>query len=73
MLTSAIACRYVDDYYGIDKQGTSVTGGVVTSILLSLIVLPADVSKSDDFAQPMVVLGIQLTYIPRLLPTTGEV
>jgi len=72
-LVRVMACRYVDDFYGVDKKGVKVTGGVATSVLLSLIGLPADEDKSDDHAASMAVLGIVLTYCPRTLSTTGEV
>jgi len=65
--------RYVDDYYGTDKRGSVVSGGLATSILLTLLGLPTDEEKSDDFTESIQILGVVLTYVPRTLSTTGMI
>ena len=61
MLFLAPVCRYVDDFFGASKVGVKLTGGVILSVLASLLgypcARPCDESKSADLAVAMTVLG----------------
>ena len=53
--------RYVDDFFGASKRGVRLTGGVILSILASILGFPCDESKDADYAEAMTVLGCLCT------------
>ena len=61
--------RYVDDFFGASRIGVRLTGGVVLSVLASLLGFPCDDSKSADQAVAMTVLGslCRLCFADRVL------
>jgi len=49
--------RYVDDYFGADRQGVTYTGGVCLTIVATLLGFPTDDAKNADNMMRMIVLG----------------
>ena len=50
--------RYVDDFFGANRPGVTWTGGMLLSILCSLVGLICDPAKDVDDVLAMVVLGM---------------
>ena len=65
------ASRYVDDFFGANRAGVALTGGVVLSILASLLGFPCDEGKDSDHSTAMTVLGAlrTLSFADRVLFT----
>ena len=49
--------RYVDDFFGVGRQGVRRNGGWVVTLLCKLLGFNTDADKSDDYQSSMVVLG----------------
>ena len=61
VLFLAPGCRYVDDFFGASRKGVRLTGGVILSMLASVLGFPCDDSKNADYAAAMTVLGCLCT------------
>ena len=48
--------RYVDDFYGLDIEGTTVSGGYCASVLCGLLGFPTEAKKSETLVLHMVLL-----------------
>ena len=73
-LFRAPSARYVDDFFGVGRVGVALSGGVVLSILASLVGFPTDPAKDSDFAETMLVLGalVRADFSERLVTTQVE-
>jgi hypothetical protein len=60
-LAGICVCRYVDDFFGIDKDGCSISAAECVDALLHLIGFPCDPKKSVTDVTTMQVLGVQVT------------
>ena len=56
-LFKAPMARFVDDFFGASRVGVKLTGGVLFSILASLLGFPTDPAKDSDQCSSMIVLG----------------
>ena len=73
-LFRAPCARYVDDFFGVDRVGVQLSGGLVLSLLAGLTGFPTDPAKDSNFADTMVVLGalIRADFPERLVTTQVE-
>jgi len=53
--------RYVDDFFGVGVAGCQLAPGLLVDVVLKVLGTPTDPKKSVDFADVMVVLGVQVS------------
>ena len=61
---NVLASRYVDDFFGVDRANTRITGKEVLHIASKLVGVPCDEGKGMDRTREMVILGMLVAFHP---------